>query len=86
MPAPLYGRRRKRKEPPPKQCMTPGCGAVLAHRWKWLCDACFAALPYGRKHEICEARKAQQSERVFGLSRDAGQFLAERREKMAEGR
>lgn len=81
--APLTGPRRKRKAPPPKLCMTPGCGTMLSHRWKWLCDGCFAALPYLRKKEICEARKAQQGERVFGLSRDAGEFLAERREKVA---
>jgi hypothetical protein len=83
MAGPLRGRRPKRREPPAKLCMTPGCGRVLSHRWKWLCDICFAALPYLRKKEICEARAARQSERVFGLSRDAGQFLAERREKAA---
>jgi hypothetical protein len=79
---PLGRGRRKRKEPPPKLCMTPGCGKVLSHRWKWLCDTCFGALPYLRKKEICEARAARQHERIFGLSRDAGQFLAERREKV----
>jgi hypothetical protein len=81
---PLGRGRRKRKSPPPKVCMTPGCGRVLIHRWKWLCDGCFAALPYLRKKEICEARKAQQCARVFGLSRDAGQFLAEQRARRAD--
>jgi hypothetical protein len=57
---PLGRGRRKRKSPPPKVCMTPGCGRVLIHRWKWLCDGCFAALPYLRKKEICEARKPGQ--------------------------
>lgn len=86
MARPLLGRRRKRPDQPVKRCMTPGCGAVLAARWKWLCDRCFGELPYARKHEICEARKAQAAERVFGLSRDAGEFIADRRINQAEAR
>lgn len=84
MAAPLIGRRPKRKPLPDKPCMTAGCGAKIA-RWKWLCDGCFGALPYPRKKEICEARAAQQPERVFGLSRDAAQFLVEQRSKLVEG-
>lgn len=84
MARPLIGRRPKRRERQPKHCMTPGCGMVLAHRWKWLCDRCFGALPYPRKKEICEARSARLPERVFGLSRDAAQWLADQRTKEAE--
>lgn len=83
MPAPLLGRRPKRKPAPERTCMTAGCGAKIAS-WKWLCDSCFGALPYLRKKEICEARQAHQPNRVFGLSRDAAQFLVEQREKRAE--
>lgn len=85
MPAPLMGRRPKRRDRPPKVCMTPGCKTVLAHRWKWLCDACFRALPFPRRKAIAEACQAREPQRVFGLCREAGQFLAERRAKLVEG-
>lgn len=80
--APLRGRRPKRKPKPDRVCMTEGCGAMIVS-WKWLCDSCFARLPYDRKHEICEARKARESQRVFGLSRDAAAWLADQRTKLA---
>jgi hypothetical protein len=86
MAAPLMGRRPKRRVQADKVCMTPGCGKVLAQRWKWLCDGCFRALPFPRRKAIAEACQAREPQRVFGLARDAGQFLAEQRIKMAEGR
>lgn len=85
MARPLMGRRPKRRErAETRTCMTPGCGATIAS-WKWLCDACFGRLPYGRKHEICEARRQRAAHRIFGLSRDAAEWLAEQRNKLAEG-
>lgn len=83
MAAPLYGRRPKRKARPDRICMTPGCGTKIKI-WQWLCDACFGELPGGRKKEICEARRDRAMNRVFGLSRDAGAFLAERRAAAAD--
>jgi hypothetical protein len=85
MAAPLRGRRPKRRERPDKRCMTPGCGTVLAHRWKWLCDPCFRSLPFARRKAIAEACQAREPQRVFGLCRDAGEFLADQRAKVAEG-
>lgn len=82
--APLGRARRKRKPQPDHVCMTPGCGAKIA-RWKWLCDSCFAQLPFDRKKEICGARAQREPHRVFGLSRGAGEWLAARRIKMTEG-
>jgi hypothetical protein len=78
--APLRGRRPKRKPPPERACMTPGCGVAIAS-WKWLCDGCFGQLPYDRKREICAARQARESSRVFGLSRAAAEWLASQRIK-----
>jgi predicted amidophosphoribosyltransferase len=78
--APLRGRRPKRKPAPDRVCMTPGCGTKIAS-WQWLCDACFKQLPFDRKKEICGARAAKEGHRVFGLSRDAGEWLAAQREK-----
>lgn len=82
--APLgSGRRRKRRtSTPDRVCMTHGCGAKIAS-WKWLCDGCFGLLPFDRKKEICAARQAREPHRVFGLSRDAAEWLAARREKLA---
>jgi hypothetical protein len=51
--------------------------------WKWLCDACFAVLPYVSKHAICEARAAKQPTRVYGLSYEAAKNLIARREQQA---
>lgn len=78
--APLRGRRPKRKPKPGRHCLTPGCGAPIAS-WKWLCDSCFAQLPFNRKKEICTARERREPHRVFGLSRDAGEWLAAQRVK-----
>jgi hypothetical protein len=76
--APLgTGRRRKRKAPD-RTCLTAGCGAPIAS-WKWLCDGCFGQLPGLRKKEICDAREQRAPHRVFGLSKDAGEWLAARR-------
>lgn len=77
-------RRRKRAAKPDRVCMTPGCGAKIA-AWKWLCDGCFGQLPFTRKKEICDARAAGQPQRVFGLSRDAAEWLAAQRIKLAGG-
>lgn len=79
MPAPLRGRRPKRKPQPDKKCLTSGCGAIIT-RWKWLCDACFGELPYPNKKEICDARAANLPARVFGLSRTAAAWVATKRE------
>lgn len=76
--------RRKRKERPPKTCMTPGCGMLLAQRWKWLCDGCFRQLPFPRRKAIAEACQARESQRVFGLCRDAAEWVASQREKRVE--
>jgi hypothetical protein len=59
------------------------CAKPTGTSWKWLCDGCFAELPYARKHEICEARSAGEPHRVFGLSRAAAEFLVDRRLKLA---
>lgn len=80
--APLRGRRPKRKVRPDKVCMTPGCGVKIV-QWKWLCDGCFGQLPFLRKKEICDARAGKVPQRVFGLSRDAAEWLAARRDKLA---
>lgn len=63
--------------------MTEGCGTPIAS-WKWLCDGCFGALPFDRKKEICIAREQREPQRVFGLSRDAAQWLAAQRERLAD--
>jgi predicted amidophosphoribosyltransferase len=73
-------RARKRARAPDRVCMTAGCGAKIAS-WKWLCDACFGQLPFDRKREICTAREAREPHRVFGLSRDAAEWLADQRIK-----
>jgi hypothetical protein len=78
---PLMGRRAKRKVQPDKVCMTAGCGTKIVS-WKWLCDSCFGRLPYARKKEICEARGERAPHRVFGLSRDAAEWLAAQRAKL----
>lgn len=76
-------RRRKRKPVPAfRACMTPGCGTQIAS-WKWLCDSCFGRLPFDRKKEICAARAERAPQRVFGLSRDAAEWLAAQRAKLA---
>ena len=75
MAAPLRGRRPKRREHPPKPCMTAGCGTIIP-RWKWLCDDCFARLPFHRRKAIAEACAARESARQFGLCRDAAEWLA----------
>lgn len=80
--APLNGRRPKRKAKTDRICMTQGCGAKIAS-WKWLCDSCFARLPFDRKKEICGARAERAPHRVFGLSRDAAEWLAAQRAKLA---
>jgi hypothetical protein len=56
----------------------------MAAPWKWLCDPCFAQLPFDRKKGICEARQEREPQRVFGLSRDAAEWLAARRSKLAD--
>jgi hypothetical protein len=77
------GRRPKRRERPlTRTCMTPGCGRTMA-AWKWLCDGCYASLPFQRRKSIAEARQRQEPSRVFGLCRDAAEWLVERRRKLA---
>lgn len=85
MAAPLRGRRPKRRARPDKHCMTAGCGALIPG-WKWLCDPCFRGLPFARRKAIAEACQAREPARVFGLCRDAAQFIVEQRIKVAEGR
>ena len=80
---PLLGRRPKRKERAPRPCLA--CGASTQTTWKWLCDGCFRALPALRKKEICDARAVEAPHRVFGLSRDAAEWLQAQREKRVEG-
>lgn len=81
--APLGLPRRKAAKRPEKICMTPGCGAKIKI-WQWLCDRCFGELPGGRKKEICDARRARQFERIFGLSKSAAEFLFARRVAAAD--
>jgi hypothetical protein len=83
MPAPLLGRRPKRKPLPDKHCMTAGCGRVVK-RWQWLCVGCFRELPFARRRAIAEACQAREPQRVFGLCRDAAGWLVEQREKRVE--
>jgi hypothetical protein len=82
--APLRGRPKRRSRKPDRECLTQGCGAKIAS-WKWLCDGCFGQLPALRKKEICEARAAHQPSRVFGLSREAAEWLAAQRLKRVGG-
>lgn len=77
MGVPIYGRRTKRKAPPPRACMA--CGCKIAS-WQWLCDLCFGVLPYPSKHAICEARAAREPSRVYGLSFEAAKNLIAKRE------
>ena len=81
--APLNGRKPKRSKRPERTCLTPGCGVRIG-TWKWLCDTCFKALPFPTRKEIIEARAKSGPHVVFGLAREAGQRLAERRIKQAE--
>lgn len=83
MAAPLMGRRPKRRaKAPTRTCMA--CPATIAS-WKWLCDACFKALPRARKSEICRAREDRNPPKIFGLSRSAADWLTEQRIKQVEG-
>lgn len=79
----LCGRRRKRRPRPDKICMTEGCRAVIP-RWMWLCSGCFRQLPFPRRKAIAEASQARDSQRSFGLCRDAAQWLVERQRKLVE--
>lgn len=82
--APLRGRRAKRKPPPGERvCLVAGCSTTIAS-WKWLCDSCFACLPYPRKKEICEARAARAHHRVFDHAQAGAAWLADHRAKLAE--
>jgi hypothetical protein len=81
---PLYGPRRKRKAKPlTRTCLTPGCGAVTAS-WKFLCDGCFHEIPTTSKRAICDARAGHAPHRIFGLSRDAAEWLVAHRAKLAD--
>jgi predicted amidophosphoribosyltransferase len=81
--APLgRARRRKSKAKADKVCMTAGCGEKI-DAWKWLCDRCFRQLPALRRMEICGAREQRAPHRVFGLSKDAAEWLADRRNRLA---
>lgn len=81
----LYGRAPKRKPRPPRKCMT-GCGAEIS-RWKWLCDRCFAELPFHDRKAIAEAgNQGRDPARRFGLCRAAAEWLVERRNKLAEAK
>ena len=84
MPAPLRGRRPKRRERPPKLCMTRGCGTVIPN-WQRLCKGCFKQLPFPRRKEIAEACQERAPSRVFGLCRSAAEWLVEQRLKRVEG-
>jgi hypothetical protein len=83
MPAPLGRNRPRRRKRPPRRCLTPGCG-VLIESWPWLCGICFSTLPLPRKREICAARQAGNPAAIYGLSRDAGQWVADRRAEEAD--
>jgi hypothetical protein len=79
----LLGRRRKRRAvAADRACLA--CHGSTGSTWKWLCDACFALLPFARKKEICEARAERAPHRVFGLSRGAAEWLQDRRARQAE--
>lgn len=80
MSAPLLGRRPKRREPKPRQCL--GCGQTVAS-WKRLCDSCFAQLPYDRRREIAATRQTKGLHNTVELYRDAAAWLADRRAKLA---
>jgi predicted amidophosphoribosyltransferase len=82
MAAPLYGRRPKRKPRPPRRCMA-ACGAEIS-RWKWLCDRCFAELPFHDRKAIAEAgHQGSDPARRYGLCRAAAEFLINRRAQIA---
>jgi hypothetical protein len=84
MAVPLLGRRPKRKSKPPKPCMTAGCGTVIPC-WRWLCDGCFKQLPFARRKAIAEACEERAPQRIYGLCRDAAEWLVEQRLKRVEG-
>lgn len=79
--APLIGRKARRKPRPPKICM--GCPTRISH-WKWLCDMCFAALPFHRRQAIAVAGQERKSQVVFGLCREGAEWLAEQHARAAE--
>jgi predicted amidophosphoribosyltransferase len=82
MPRPLYGRRPKRKPLPPRRCMA--CPAEIS-RWKWLCEACFKALPFHDRKAIAEAgQQGTDPARRFGMCRAAAAALVAHRTKLAE--
>jgi hypothetical protein len=72
--------RRRRKERPHRICM--GCSRSTGTLWKWLCDGCFKQLPFPRRKAIAEASQAREPTRVFGLCRDAAEWLSERRQNL----
>lgn len=74
--------RRKRKERPLRNCMA--CAQSTGTVWKWLCDSCFKALPFPRRKAIAEAGQVRESARVFGLCRDAAQWLQQQRQEQGE--
>jgi len=76
-------RKRKRRPPPERACLA--CGASTFSTWKWLCDRCFGDLPFARKKAIIDARAERAPHRVFGISRDSAEWLAEQRLKRVEG-
>lgn len=82
MSAALLGRRRKRRaQPLTRQCMA--CPAKI-DRWKWLCDACFRAIPGNLRSAICTARQERAPQRVYGHSFEAAKWLIEKRAEAAE--
>lgn len=83
MARPLFGRRPKRKPRPPKHCMTAGCGTVIPS-WRWLCGGCFRQLPFARRKAIAEACEQRAPQRIYGLARDAADWLQQQREKRVE--
>jgi hypothetical protein len=75
-------RRKRRSERAPRACLA--CKASTGTVWQWLCDGCFGRLPYSRKHEICDARAGRAPHRIFGLSKDAADWLQQQRQQQTE--
>jgi hypothetical protein len=63
--------------------MTTGCETQIP-RWQWLCNRCFRELPFARRRAIAEACQERAPQRIFGLCRDAANWLLEQRTKAAD--
>lgn len=65
-------RRRRRRDPARRICLTAGCGVSIAH-WKLICGSCLGRLPWARRRALLDA----PAHRKLDEARAAAAFLAE---------